>query len=741
MPPYASPTTPPTAEPAGAPWSHIGGDPTHDAAVGSGELADLPALAASLAGMPIAMLAIGQGEQSRLVAWHGPVPPVVGTSALLRAPGPEHPCLELADAAAEPDYRDDPLVAGAPHIRFFHALTVTGPGGACLGTLAVADVRPHDALAPAAIQGLQRLVRMAARVLERQHLLRRNRVAAQIIQAGFTAVVVLDGQARVVFANRRAESLFGTRARAMRGVPADVLFPPHLQPEPVAARAWLHDPAPAVGEHFHLHIRDEYGQPRTLDATRCVWRTSDGRGMALVMRDITEQLAQQENLRRIALVDSLTGLPNRTALVNALASLRTRPGTHGLALMSLDNFQAINDTLGHATGDGVLRAAAERLRAIAPEHGTLARFAGDDFAIIYPDIDEAAFTAQLDRLLEAITRPYDIDGHVILLDPSIGVALHSDDDREDCAGPDMIGCADLALYKARAGGGHRWCRFDPAMRREMIERRTLDLELRRAHAQGEFELHYQPQIDLGSGLTFGAEALLRWRHPERGLLSPAMFIDALAASPVAADVGRWIIRRACQDAAGWPRIHGRAVAISVNLFPVQVNDGRLQIEVDQALAASGLSPDRLELEITETIALRPDDSAARALARLRDCGVRLAFDDFGTGYASLSMLQRFPIDRVKIDRSFVRDMLDNHGDAAIVRSIMLVSNDLQLQVIAEGVERADQADALRGLGCHGAQGFLYAPALTPVQFDRWLAAQAADPKSPPWRRPEAMGNA
>jgi EAL domain-containing protein (putative c-di-GMP-specific phosphodiesterase class I) len=262
------------------------------------------------------------------------------------------------------------------------------------------------------------------------------------------------------------------------------------------------------------------------------------------------------------------------------------------------------------------------------------------------------------------------------------------------------------------------------------------MELRRAHARGEFELHYQPQVDLATGLTFGAEALLRWRHPERGLLSPAAFLDTLAGSALALDVGRWIIQQACRDAAQWPRVGGREIAISINLFPGQVHETDLRKDVDEALDATGLPAERLELEITETIALKPDDSASRALACLRDRGVKLSFDDFGTGFASLSMLQRFPIDRVKIDRSFVRDMLDNRGDAAIVKSIVLISRNMELHVTAEGVETSAQADLLRGIGCDSAQGFLYAPALAPAAFEDWLNAQASDPAHAPWKRTE-----
>jgi EAL domain-containing protein (putative c-di-GMP-specific phosphodiesterase class I) len=280
------------------------------------------------------------------------------------------------------------------------------------------------------------------------------------------------------------------------------------------------------------------------------------------------------------------------------------------------------------------------------------------------------------------------------------------------------------------------------MRTEAQHRRLLDIELRRACEDGEFELHYQPQICLSTGLPTGAEALLRWRHPQRGLLGPDKFIDALADSPVGPVVGRWILERACQDAATWPLVRGKRLVVGVNLFPVQLDGERLPGEVDHALARSGLTPAHLELELTETIALRDDGDTAGALANLRARGISVAYDDFGTGYASLSVLQRLPVDRVKIDRSFVRDVLANRGDAAIVRSILLIARNFDLKVIAEGVETPEQAQLLHELGCQEAQGFLYSPALPPLEFGRWLQARLQQlQQSPPLQAMAVAGHA
>ena len=723
-----SPSSPRFAEHAAAPWSSIGSSLLGDTAISAEEFADVVSLAVALFRVPIVAVTIGHGREADLVCRHGLGQADVAGNALLQAVGPDLPSLQVADASTDPRFRDDAVVSGAPGVRFFKALAIADGHGQCVCSLAIADTVARNDLDGASEAGLERLGRLVAKLLDRRHLQRRNRIAAQIMQADFSAVVVVDATDAVVFVNRSAELLFGRGARSLRGMPVDALFPLHLQADPTAAADWLQGTSGERSAPFDLRVQSRQGELRTLQATRCSWKLIRGEGSALLLRDMTRQLAQQETLRRAALEDALTGLPNRNGLMDVIDQhLQGGSTALGLALLGLDNFKSVNDTLGHSNGDAALQAVTERLRSLLPAGATMARFGGDEFALIYPGVDATALEHHLQVAFAGERLPYEINGHRIVLEASIGLA-YFDPTSEDGAAVesgDLVARADLALYRAKANGGRQFCRYEPGMRLEVDQRRRLDLEIRRAHADNEFELHYQPQIDLGTGTTVGAEALLRWRHPERGLLPPVEFIEALSNSPVAADVGRWILERACLDAASWPTIDGREVAISVNLFPVQVSNGRLQREVEEALSLSGLRPQRLELEITENIALRPDDDTARALGQLRQLGVRLAFDDFGTGYASLSMLQRLQIDRVKIDRSFVCDMLGNHGDAAIVRSILLISRNLELDVIAEGVENIDQADVLRNLGCQGAQGFLYAPALAPQAFDTWLATDNA----------------
>ncbi|MFZ5658037.1 MAG: putative bifunctional diguanylate cyclase/phosphodiesterase [Pseudomonadota bacterium] len=712
------------------------------AAAAAEEFGDLVALAARLADAPMAwLLALDIDERLRVVARHGADAATDPHCAALCAPVTvEAPRLTVPDACQDPCFDSEPLVQRHPGVRFFHAQALFARDGSQLGILAVADTAPRESCGRELLRAIERLAGIGERLLERHDLLRRNRIATQIMQATFSAVVVTDEHGQITLANRAAETLFGLRARRMQGMPVDVLFPTYLQPDPVAASTWLHgedlDAVLRREPHYHLRTLGAKDDVRTLEATRCSWRLGHGHGRAIILRDVTDDLEQQATLRQIALYDALTGLPNRAAMAETLtARLEATDTPLALALLGLDNFKTINDTLGHAAGDAVLQATASRLRASMPAGATVGRFGGDEFALLFTDTAEGAIIAHLGNVLRQVGEPLDVSGHPIHLEASIGLAL-----REDAVLPDapasaseLIARADLALYKAKARGGRQVCRYDLGMRREVIDRRMLEVELRRAHARGEFELHYQPQIDLATGLTFGAEALLRWRHPERGLLPPAAFLDTLSNSALALDVGRWIIAQACRDAARWPKVAGRDIAISINLFPGQVHETDLGRDVDQALDATGLPAERLELEITETIALKPDDSASRALAGLRERGVKLSFDDFGTGFASLSMLQRFPIDRVKIDRSFVRDMLDNRGDAAIVKSIVLISRNMELHVTAEGVENREQAELLRGIGCDSAQGYLYAPALAPAAFERWLAEQSQDPAHAPWR--------
>lgn len=667
-------------------------------------LADVAALAAAAFDAPMALVAVREGEQFLLLAGHGmehSQGPLPRDHWLARSWAQHLPGQVLLDATG----------MGAP---FYAGIALCARSGHRLGTLAVLDHTDRDAPTPAQQDTLRRFGHVAAALLEQRQIERRALIVGQAGEQAREAVLVSDRHGCVRWHNRAAECLFGSQLNER---PISQLFPLRLQPEQDGTRAWLD--GQIEGSRL-LRVIAPDGSLRMLDATRSVWRHGRDQGITLILHDVTDAMHQRAQLDRLAHFDPLTGLPNRNALVTALEA---HPDW-GVALIGIDRFKWINDGLGHAVGDRVLQAIADRLQAQARADLCLARVGGDVFAVACQDDCFDADAVQGQPLLHALARqlelPLHVSGHEIHPEISSGLAL-----RADVRGDgDLLACADLALYRAKASGGHQHCRYHPSMRAEALARRELDLDLRRAFAQGEFELHYQPQVDLRSGRICGAEALLRWRHPLRGLLPAGDFIDLLTRSPLAADVGAWALRQACMDAAHWP---DPETSVSINLFPAQLGEP-LVAQVEAALAAAGLPAERLELEITETIALTQNSAGARALATLRSHGVNLAFDDFGTGYASLSMLQRFRIDRVKIDRSFVDGLLDKGEDASIVRWILMLARALGLRVVAEGVEHAAQAEWLHDHGCEEAQGYLYARALDDATLRARLQAQQGDPR-------------
>ena len=444
-------------------------------------------------------------------------------------------------------------------------------------------------------------------------------------------------------------------------------------------------------------------------------------------RDMTERKLVEVKLKRLAHYDQLTGLPNRVSLqydLNELIQLCAASDSlaTSIAMFDLDGFKDINDTLGHSTGDLLLQEVAKRFIAVANGRAQVYRLGGDEFVVIFRDCGDPRAVAQVvDAILKRIGEQFEINDQQLFIGVSAGIAIAPADGSDV---DELISSADLALYDAKAAGGHTYRLFLPTLRAKAQGRRELDTELRRAFSDKEFILYFQPQLRLSDGAVVGAEALLRWQHPKQGILGPGAFIDALSKSPIALEVGRWILQTACESAAMWRRMSLAPVRIGVNLFPVQFHEGTLLKDVDSALLQSGLPAQALELEITENIALGRDGVMLAPLRALRAKGVSLAFDDFGTGFASLSYLTRYPLTRIKIDQSFVQKITDKpkSQDAAIVRSIIVMAHNLGLEVIAEGVETRDQADFLRVEKCEEVQGFLYAKPLPAGEFEKFLRA-------------------
>jgi diguanylate cyclase (GGDEF)-like protein len=370
-------------------------------------------------------------------------------------------------------------------------------------------------------------------------------------------------------------------------------------------------------------------------------------------------------------------------------------------LLDLDHFKNVNDTLGHPCGDRLLEMAAERLSSVTRDTDTVARMGGDEFAILQMAISQPSdATALALRVIDAIGAPYLIDGHQVVIGTSVGIAVGPTDGTSP---EDLLRNADLALYRAKADGRGTFRFFEHGMDLQMQERRTLEADLRRAMQAGEFELHYQPVVNLESGDVRGFEALMRWRHPDKGMVPPANFIALAEEIGCIIPLGEWAIRQACATAAAWPE----PLEVAVNLSPVQFSTPGLVQVVMSALAASGLPARRLELEITESTLLQDSESTLATLYNLRSLGVRIAMDDFGTGYSSLSYLQSFPFDKIKIDRSFIRDVADGVGSLNIVRAVAAMAKGLGMTTTAEGVETQEQLDAVRSEGCTEMQGFLF----------------------------------
>jgi diguanylate cyclase (GGDEF)-like protein len=529
-------------------------------------------------------------------------------------------------------------------------------------------------------------------------------------------LAMFDAEHRLVLCNRRYAEIYGLGPDEVR--PGTTLqeiiehriskgLQSEMSPEEIIDSM--------LGRRSDTHFGEFYSH---LSDGRCVAITvqpmANG-GTVTTHQDITEQRRSEAKIAHMALHDALTGLPNR-ALLNerlehALSRLK-RDEVIATHLLDLDQFKNVNDSLGHSVGDKLLEMVAERLRGLVRDADTIARMGGDEFAIVQVGIgypSDATLLAQ--RVIEAVGQPYEIDGHQVIVGTSAGIAIGPADGSSPEA---LLRNADLALYRAKSGGRGTLCFFEPEMDAQMQARRAMESDLREALLRSEFELHYQPIVNLKSNEISGFEALIRWPHPERGLVSPNTFIPLAEEIGLIVPLGEWVLRTACATAAGWPD----HMTLCVNLSPVQFKTRGLVQVVIGALATSGLPPHRLELEITETVLLAETAATLAILHQLRGLGVRIAMDDFGTGYSSLSYLQKFPFDRIKIDRSFVKGVASDFGSLSIVRAVAALASGIGMAMTAEGVETQEQLDTVKSAGCTEVQGFLFSQALPALEIER-----------------------
>ncbi|GAB6042165.1 sensor domain-containing protein [Endothiovibrio diazotrophicus] len=553
----------------------------------------------------------------------------------------------------------------------------------------------------------------------------RLRLQGAAMETAANAIVITDRAGTIRWVNPAFTELSGWSAEAAIGENPRILKSGEQDPE-TYRELWQTISAghPWKGEVIQRH-RD--GHLYTVEQTITPIHGALGgiTHFIAVHQDITQRKQAEEHIQRLAFYDPLTGLPNRRLfqerLEHGIAEARREERLAALLFLDLDNFKDVNDSLGHEIGDALLQAVAERLKGILRANDCVARLGGDEFAIIQTcltNVDGAAALA--DKLVEALSQPFQIGEGLIFTGTSIGITIYPFDDSDINA---LLKNADTAMYRAKREGGGTYQFHTADMNAAAHARMALIADLHRAIEQHEFFLHYQPQVSLESGRIIGLEALIRWQHPERGVVSPAEFIPVAEESGLIVPIGHWVLDEACRQARQWQEAGLTRVRIAVNLSARQFRQGAIVEAVALTLANSGLDPDWLELELTESALMDDVEGAIETMQRLRELGVHLAIDDFGTGYSSMSYLKRFPVDHLKIAAEFIRELTREGDDAAIAKAIIDMGHSLKMKVIAEGVETDQQLRCLIEKGCDEKQGFFFSRPLPPKELEALIRGE------------------
>lgn len=613
----------------------------------------------------------------------------------------------VEDATFDPRFHDNPLVTQG-QIRFYAGVPLRTPSGHALGVFCVVDPNSRAHFSEQDRDRLKDLARVVSDRLE----LRRIELARQMQPAHFASLAASSPSAMAGFDGRGCIRAWNKAAHDLLGYPeAEVMGKSLTILMPAGAEAKLEHvidqlsrnalPEQRATDALVLVARD--GTHKRVHPIWSRWDAGDKTWFGLLMQPVDHAADTAEMLHRLSNYDSLTGLPNRHLFCEAVATALQGEAGASLIVIDIDGYKDVNDTMGHPTGDRILRELACRIRDCVGPDAMVARIGGDEFAVMLPGVSDVSSTTVADRMIGTLSGPILVDNQEVRVTASCGLAiapLHGD--RVE----DLLASADLALFQAKTRGRATSFMYVPALRSEAIARRMFDAELHRAVERGEFELHYQPQISLSDGRLSGAEALIRWHHPIRGLLSPSAFLPSVETSALAVEIGRWVLGTALERTAAWRAVLP-SFRMGVNLFAAQFGDDNLVADVRRLLERHGLAGDALEIEITENIAIGREGLLLPKLRALRQLGVRLALDDFGTGYASLNLLKNFPISRIKIDKSFTQALSESEMDRTIITALVDLGHKIGLEVVVEGVENRRQIALLANMGCDEGQGFLF----------------------------------
>ena len=563
---------------------------------------------------------------------------------------------------------------------------------------------------------------------------RELRLSAKVFEASNEAIAILDHRFRIISVNPALERVSGFKHARIVGRHCAELLIGDARAGSIwqQTEAQLRDVPQWAGE-MDLKHADGSTYPGWVSVGAVTNESGRHAHFVVSISDISNQKRNEQRLRQLAEYDALTGLPNRVLLLDRMsAAIETaRRHTQFLAVLfiDLDRFKNINDSLGHAAGDSLLRNVAHRLASMVRSCDTVSRLGGDEFVVLLTELDTAGRAAAVaSKLLKSLAAPYDIDGHELTVTPSIGITVFPDDgDNRDL----LLKNADAAMYHAKENGRNSYQFFTRELNERAQLRLSLENDMRRALSRHEFSLFYQPQFDLHSGTLVGAEALLRWEHPERGFIPPDSFIPIAEETGLIVPLGAWILRQACATAQAWRDEGLPEIVMAVNISALQIRRGHLEATIFRTLGETGFPPTLLELELTESALMTHQTHVSATLKAIQSAGVGLAIDDFGTGYSSLAYLKRFKLDKLKIDRSFINELPDDTDDAHLTRAIIGIGHYLDMKVIAEGVETSAQEGFLCELGCDMAQGYLYAKPLPADAFRQMLIDIKYQPTSKP----------